>query len=86
MKLDELLSKLNAETIDTWFDLGLFLDRLKEERDFPPMQLNGSFDDLKEELRCGGIGLLSFHYMVDGVTVEAEKYASLLKRNIPGAN
>ncbi len=86
MKLDELLSKLNAETINTWFDLGLLLDRLKEERDLPPIQLNGSFDDFKEELRCGGIGLLTFHYMVDGVTVEAEKYASLLKRNIPGVH
>jgi len=84
MKLDELLAKLKEETIETWFDLGLFLDKLKEEQAYPNIQRDGSYDDFKEELRTGGIALLTFHYMVDGVTVEAEKYASLIRRNFPG--
>jgi len=84
MKLEELLAKLQAEQINTWFDLGLFLDRLKEEGPFPHMQVEDSLDEFKETIRTGGIGLLTFHYMVDGVTVEAEKYASLLRRNLPG--
>ncbi|TFH22323.1 MAG: glycosyltransferase, partial [Bacteroidia bacterium] len=84
MKLEELLLKLKKETLETWFDLGLFLDRLKEEQSYPHIQRDGSYDEFKEELRTGGIALLTFHYMVDGVTVEAEKYASLLRRNFPG--
>ena len=84
MKLDELLTFLKGETIDTWFDLGLFLDKLKEEQPYPHIKLDGSYDDFKEELRTGGIAFLTFHYMVDGVTVEVDKYASLIRRNIPG--
>lgn len=84
MKVDELLAFLEKEHIDTWFDLGLFLDRFREDRDYPSMSFDGSYEDFKEHVRKGGIGMLSFHYMVDGVTVEADKYASLLRRNIPG--
>ena len=85
MKVDELVAKLKRETLDTWFDLGLFLDRIKEDQPYPNLVQEGSFVKLKADVRKGGIGLLTFHYMVDGVTVEAEKYASLLRRNIPGA-
>jgi hypothetical protein len=84
MKLEELLLKLKKETPETWFDLGLFLDRLKEEQSYPHIKRDGAYDEFKEELRTGGIALLTFHYMVDGVTVEAEKYASLIRRNFPG--
>ena len=84
MKLNELQAKLKEETIETWFDLGLFLDKFKEEQSYPHIQRDGSYDDFKEELRCGGLAMLTFHYMVDGVTVEAEKYAALIRRNIPG--
>ena len=84
MKLDDLLAKLKGESIKTWFDLGLFLDRCKEEQDYPHVRREGSYEDFQEDLINGGIALLTFHYMVDGVTVEAEKYASLLRRNIPG--
>jgi glycosyltransferase involved in cell wall biosynthesis len=84
MKLDDLLAKLKGEAIKGWFDLGLFLDRCKEEQDHPHVSRQGSYEDFQEELIHGGIALLTFHYMVDGVTVEAEKYASLLRRNIPG--
>jgi len=86
MKLEELLAKLNQEDIQTWFDLGLFLDRIKEKQAFPHKQMQHPLELFKEKLQRGGIGLLTFHYMVDGVTVEAEKYASLLLRNLPGVS
>ena len=85
MKLQELLAALKDENINTWFDLGLFLDRLKEDPPVPHKAMEESFHDFQEKLKKGGVGLLTFHYMVDGVTVEAEKYASLLRRNLPGA-
>ncbi|MCK5136845.1 MAG: phosphodiester glycosidase family protein [Bacteroidales bacterium] len=84
MKLDDLLAFLGGEKIETWFDLGLFIDRFKENQNYPSIMVNGSYDDFKEQLRKGGIGFLTFHYMVDGVTIEVNKYASLIRRNIPG--
>ncbi len=84
MKLDSLLALLNEETIETWFDLGLFLDRFREEQEYPAIQFDGTYDDFKESLRTGGVAFLTFHYMVDGVTIEADKYASLIRRNVPG--
>ncbi|RLD54427.1 MAG: hypothetical protein DRI97_11550, partial [Bacteroidetes bacterium] len=84
MNVDKLLAFLHGEHINTWFDLGLFLDRFKEEQAYPSIQREGNYDDYKEELRTGGVAFLSFHYMVDGVTVEVDKYASLMRRNVPG--
>jgi len=84
MNIDKLLAFLHGEKIETWFDLGLFLDRFKEEQPYPSIQRSGNYDDYKEELRTGGVAFLTFHYMVDGVTIEVDKYASLMRRNIPG--
>ena len=84
MTLADLLAFLEGEKIETWFDLGLFIDRIKERQVYQSNWVQGSYDDFKEELRKGGIAFLTFHYMVDGVTVEVEKYASLVRRNIPG--
>ena len=84
MKLDELLTYLDGETIETWFDLGLFIDRFRENQDYPSIGFKGSYAEFREQLVKGGIAFLTFHYMVDGVTVEVDKYASLIRRNIPG--
>jgi hypothetical protein len=84
MKVDNLLALLSGEHIETWFDLGVFLDRFKEEQNYPSIQREGNYDDFKEEVRTGGVAFLTFHYMVDGVTIEVNKYASLMRRNIPG--
>jgi hypothetical protein len=32
LRTDEMMTALGAEVIETWFDLGLFIDRLREER------------------------------------------------------
>ncbi|MEN8226974.1 MAG: phosphodiester glycosidase family protein [Bacteroidota bacterium] len=84
MKLNDLLAFLGEEKIDTWFDLGLFIDRFKEKKAYPSIRFRGSFDEFKEQMRKGGVGFLTFHYMIDGVTVEVDKYASIIRRNIPG--
>ena len=72
-----LLNKLREEPIHTWFDLGLFLDRVKEGRTLPSFCFEGKYDDFKTHLHKGGIAFITYHYMVDGVTVEVEKYAEL---------
>lgn len=84
MTLNELLRFLRNEKINTWFDLGLFIDRFREEQAYPPMVIRDGYEQFKERLRTGGVAFITFHYMVDGVTVEANKYASLFRRNIPG--
>ena len=84
MTLEELLAFLKNEKIGTWFDLGLFMDRFREEQAYPPMNFRGSFENFREHLGKGGVGFVTFHYMVDGVTVEVNKYAALIQRNIPG--
>ena len=84
MTLDGLLNFLEKEKIETWFDLGLFMDRFKEDQNYPSVIFMESYEDFKEELRKGGVGFITFHYMVDGVTVEVNKYASLFRRNVPG--
>ena len=84
MKLNNLLALLGEEKIETWFDLGIFIDRFRENKAYPSISFRGSYDEFKEQLRKGGIAFLTFHYMVDGVTVEVDKYASLVRRNIPG--
>ncbi len=84
MKLEELLAFLAGKKIETWFDLGLFIDQFREQREYPSLRFKGSYEEFKEQLRKGGVGFLTFHYMVDGVTNEVDKYASLIRRNIPG--
>ena len=32
VKVNEVLKELNNEKINTWFDLGLFIDRFKEKK------------------------------------------------------
>jgi len=80
----EMIKLLNQEKIKTWFDLGLFLDELKENNSVPAAEYNNSFKDFRNELKNGGIGFVTFGYSVDGVTIEIEKYAKLYKKNLEG--
>ena len=80
----EMIRLLKREKIKTWFDLGLFLDELKENNSVPAAEYNNSFKNFKSELKKGGIGFVTFGYSVDGVTIEIEKYAKLYRKNMPG--
>ena len=100
MKISELISILNDKEINTWFDLGLFIDSVKEDAyNFsrssfkkpgqnplrqPSLLQSGSFAGFKRKLGNSGIGFITFHYSVDGVTVEIQKYAKALQGLIPG--
>ena len=44
MKVDKLLDFLLGEHIKTWFDLGLFLDRFREEQEYPSIIKEGSYE------------------------------------------
>ncbi|MBE9511009.1 MAG: phosphodiester glycosidase family protein [Bacteroidetes bacterium] len=78
----EMIKLLNQKKIKTWFDLGLFLDELKENNSVPAVEYNNSFNDFRSELKKGGIGFVTFSYSIDGVTIEIEKYAKLYRKNL----
>ena len=80
--LDELISQLKDENIKTWFDLGLFLDRLKDKKSRAGFK--SDFYSFKEKLVKGGIGFLTFYFAIDGITIEVAKYASAFRQLLPG--
>ena len=80
----EMTKFLSKENIKTWFDLGLFLDELKENNSVPSAEYKNSYKDFRNELKEGGIGFVTFGYSVDGVTIEIEKYAKIYRKKITG--
>lgn len=79
----ELLKKLNAEEINTWFDLGIFIDRFKETRALPTAQFNGSYEECIKQLAGYSMSFITFMYSIDGVTIEIEKYTKVFKNVLP---
>ena len=73
------MDALRSEGITTWFDLGLMLDRLRDGRDTPGLIFDDNFDAFTRHI-CHGVGLVTFHCSVDGVTVEIAKYAEAMRR------
>jgi len=79
MKAKEVIQFLKNEKIDTWFDLGLFLDRLKENNPVPAASFNGDIEEYFSHLQTRGIAFLTYTYSVDGVTNEILKYIKSMK-------
>ncbi len=79
-----MLGELKNEQIKTWFDLGLFLDRIRDN--LPRASFPGDLYDFKQHIEAGGIGLISFYFSIDGITIEANKYTRVLKNIYPEAN
>ncbi|MCJ7695677.1 MAG: phosphodiester glycosidase family protein [Anaerolineaceae bacterium] len=75
MNVENMMSILRDETIRTWFDLGLFIDRLKENREQTAAHFSGSYDDFLKSLCDGGIAFITFDYSIGGASTEIEKYA-----------
>jgi len=75
---DEMLEWLRAEDVATWFDLGLFLDRLRENRPSPACRPAADLPTF-ERNRAGGIAFITFDIGIDGVTMEIAKYAEALR-------
>ena len=80
----QVLALLQEENIKTWFDLGLFLDRFKEEYSHTLFQ--GTYQDYQKYLNNGAMAFLSFYFAVDGITVETAKYAHVFKELFPQIN
>lgn len=76
----QCINKINKEKISTWFELGLYLDRLKEFNDFPAYRYHGSVEDFYADLGKKGIGFITFGYSVDGVTIEMIKYIKSFRK------
>lgn len=80
-RIDHLLLKLTNEGVKTWFDLGIFLDRIQDQ----PTQtkFEGDFTAFKDHIDSNAIGMISFFFTIDGITVEADKYTKVLKGIFP---
>jgi len=76
------MSALRSERIATWFDLGLMLDRLRDERGTPSLTVDDDFSAFTQRI-SSGIGIVTFHCSVDGVTVEIAKYAEAMRSVLP---
>ena len=50
MNVENMMSILRDEPIRTWFDLGLFIDRFKENREQMAPHFSGSYDDFLKTL------------------------------------
>ncbi len=82
-RVTSILRELKNERIKTWFDLGLFIDRIRENP--PKAAFPGDLADFKQHIEAGGIGMISFYFSIDGITVEANKYTRVLKNIYPEA-
>ena len=81
-RTDALLDDLKAEDVTTWFDLGLLLDRLREDRAVPSARAPTDRRAFAERL-ARGVAFVTYSYTVDGVTMEVLKYASALTHILP---
>jgi len=75
MNVEEMMSLLRQENIYTWFDLGLFIDRFRENKGGKGIHFSGYFDDFLSSFKNKGIAFITFNYSIDGTSVEIEKYA-----------
>ncbi len=80
-KIDTILQELRKQEINTWFDLGLFIDRFKEKHS--KAAFKEDLDIFGGHLESGGIAFMTFYFAIDGITVETEKYAKTFKRIYP---
>ncbi len=85
-KIIKILNQLEKENIKTWFDLGLYIDRIKENRKVPQRKFLGTFDDFKSYMCKGDFAFLTYEYSIDGVSIELEKYTKVFRKKFKGSN
>ena len=78
----EMMDLLRGERINTWFDLGLFIDKFKENKPIPTVEFHRSYTYFKENIQKKGIAFITFYFSVDGVSIEVEKYAKTFRYHI----
>ena len=84
--IENLIKQLQNENITTWFDLGLYLDRLKENRKVPQKKFTGTFDEFKSDMCKNELAFLTYQYSIDGVSFEVEKYTKIFNKIFKGSN
>ncbi len=84
MSAAHMMDLLNKEKIDTWFDLGIFIDRFREEKPYPAASYHQGREEFKQELEKTGLAFITFSFSVDGVSNEIEKYAKVFRMSYPG--
>jgi len=84
-KIKTIINQLKKEKINTWFDLGLYIDTIKENRKIPQKRFFGSFDDFKSYMCRNDLAFLTYQYSVDGVSIEVNKYTKILSKKFSGS-
>ncbi len=79
----KMKQRLQEESVHTWFDMGLLLDRIRDNRK-PLENLPQSFKKFKDNLQSG-IAFVTFDFGIDGVTIEIEKYSEIFTRIVTTA-
>ncbi len=59
--------------------MGLFLDRIKENREVPKFKFTENYKEFKEFLCNSNMAFLTFQYAIDGVSIEVKKYTKIFK-------
>ena len=83
MSAKQMIQNLNNAKINTWFDLGLFIDEFKEKNNVPASAFNKNQKAFFNEINKNSFGFLTFYYSIDGVTIEIDKYTTAIKRFLP---
>ncbi len=78
----KMISDLRTENVETWFDLGLLIDRVREGR--RTAGVKGDFAKFKLRI-ARGTAFVTFRFGVDGVTMEIAKYTRGLASVLPDA-
>ena len=81
-RVEELLEELRGTGALTWFDLGLLLDRLRDERQVPSTHAPAGRRAFQHKL-ARGVAFVTYDFAIDGVTTEIAKYASAFGRILP---
>ncbi len=74
-----MLASLREEKVTTWFDLGLLLDRLREDRPRSARRAPADLPAFEQDV-AAGVGFLAFDFGIDGVSMEIAKYAEALRQ------
>jgi ribosomal protein S17E len=83
--INTLIKQLESENICTWFDLGLYLDRIRENRKTPQKRFFGTYEDFKKNMCNENMAFVTYQYAIDGVSIEAEKYAKIFNKKFQGS-
>ena len=71
---DAMLASLRGEKVATWFDLGLFLDRLREDGPPSAFRAPAGFPTFRRDV-AAGVGFLTFNFGIDYLDMRGPKIA-----------